>query len=565
MTHRENENKNSQHKSVELYVDRFLFLDHETQAPTAIAQIGTKKPKKPATWLRSLLAPSWQKESRKIRSKEASVADPKRLVFTSAKKLLNYGLKYDSIRLLYEFAYYKEAADILRNMGANADAARLYVKAKRWEQAEICFAVQQDRLNAARCAQAAGKYSKAAPVFEEFEDWHSAARCQRRMGDWRRAAHNFASAGRNIEATRCWHEWIRLEKNKPSSQQTELTAVELRGLVKLLTDEKPDAQLLHLIETHAWEHMLVVALVKRGKMMAATQLYQTRYEDISHKLCEWAARNPEASDSLLELCHAVNDERGVATLLEQTERLHEAVEAWEAMAEYEKAYKCALKCNWQEKIITLRTQHTASLLTANMTGSQKPGSLPSDGTFALSSLKNATETAEIPSISLMSQPKPVTINSRVLTLDTQSHNASPAFTGSKLFHELSGDDRRRLWDVGSVVSYKAGDIVIDIGQIPTSTFTVISGEVKVYRLEGHFEREVDSIKAGHNFGESWLLVDLQSKVRIVAGTECEIHIIERTGFTKLTAPGAPNAIEMVSRLAQAVCSHLLGSIAGGRH
>ena len=76
-----------------------------------------------------------------------------------------------------------------------------------------------------------------------------------------------------------------------------------------------------------------------------------------------------------------------------------------------------------------------------------------------------------------------------------------------------------------LVSYKAGDTIVDVGAMPTSTFTLVEGVVEIYKQKGRMEEFVDRIGAGENFGESWLMVNLKSEVHIIAATDCQLHVV----------------------------------------
>jgi tetratricopeptide (TPR) repeat protein len=518
------------------------------------AENNTNYQKRPnSSWVAKFFAEPWVKELARIRRDIAKGSASKNQIFTAVNKLLNKGMKYDAIRLLYELNYFREAADILRAIGATSDAARLYVKAKNWEQAEHCYTILQDKLNAAKCAKASGKYLKAAPVFEELKDWQSAARCYRELGDWRRAAFLFGKAGKDTNTIKCLQEWVRTNAEALNER---LAADEIKIVIDLLAVGKFEPVLFNFVESHDKVPHIIYALLKQNRMPMAVEIYGSRFQELSKNLCAIMRHNPDMVEVTISLCQQVGDIRGVAELYEITDRLKEATEHYEAIGDFNAAYLCALKCEWWEKINALKT------------GFIEKKALP----VAIQSNDSSP--------SLMSAPKAIDLRSGVFSLNAEEAKAdmqqighvehgfgaiepslsgdmAPAFVESRFFRQLSSADRSQLWNIGSVVSFEAGSTIVDIGTTPASTYTLLSGVVEIYRQDGRVERLVDRIEPGQNFGESWLMVNLNSEVKIVASVDCHLHIIERHGFEQFMASETKNTTRIVSLLAQALCTHLL--------
>ncbi len=518
----------------------------------------TQHKKKSSGWASKFFAEPWTKELSRIRRDIEKGKASKNQIFAAVNKLLNKGMKYDAIRLLYELNYFREAADILRAIGATSDAARLYVKAKNWEQAEHCYTILQDNLNAAKCAKAAGKFQKAAPVFEELKDWQSAARCYRELGQWRQAAFLFGKAGKDGNTIKCLQEWVRVDSAALSSK---LEVEELKIIIELLAVGKFEPVLFNFVETHDRVSHLIFSLLKQNRMPMASEIYGSRYQDLSKDLCAIMRHNPEMVEVAIALCRQVGDLRGVAELYEITDRLKEATEHYEAIGDLNAAYLCALKSEWWEKINAL-----------------KAGLILKKSVPVIESEAESQDESSSPS--LMSAPKSIDLRSGVFSLNaaegkpetrvrqtfehgfassesSHSGDIAPAFVESRFFRQLSSDDRSQLWNIGSVVSFDAGSTIVDIGATPASTYTLLSGVVEIYRQDGRVERLVDRIEPGQNFGESWLMVNLNSEVKIVASNDCHLHIIERHGFEQFMASEAKNTTRIVSLLAQALCAHLL--------
>ena len=517
------------------------------------SQNGSSQLQKKSSFFAKFFAEPWTKELDRIRRDIEKGSASKNQIFVAVNKLLNKGMKYDAIRLLYELKYFREAADILRAIGATSDAARLYVKAKNWEQAEHCYTILQDKLNAAKCAKAAGKFQKAAPVFEDLKDWQSAARCYRELGQWKRAAFLFGKAGRDANTVKCLQEWVRTDSEAYS---TTLDADELKIIVELLAVGKFEPVLFDFVEAHRKVPHLIFALLKQNRMQMAVEIYGSRYKDFSKDLCTLMRHNLDLVEVTIALCRQVGDLRGVAELYEITDRLKDATEHYESIGDLHAAYLCALKSEWWDKINSLK---------ADLNNKKTNFSTVYD---------------ESSSPSLMSAPKSIDISSGVFSLtaaegkpetranlivehgfgsieSSQSGDIAPAFVESRFFRQLSSADRSQLWSIGNVVSFEAGSTIVDIGATPSSTYTLLSGVVEIYRQEGRVERLVDRIEPGQNFGESWLMVNLNSEVKIVASVDCHLHIIERHGFEQFMASDTKHTTRIVSLLAQALCAHLL--------
>jgi tetratricopeptide (TPR) repeat protein len=530
---------------------------------TAFTDTSSHRPKK--GWFSQFFSETWASELKQIMRGSRKGTLTKEQLFATVSKLMAQGLTYDAIRLLYELKFYREAADILRGAGAIGEAARLYVKAKSWAQAESCFYALGDRMNVARCAKAAGKYDEAAPVFEEYKEWESAAKCYRSIGNWRHAASLYVKAKIYSEAVRCWHEWIRLDKK---AIETELTPSELNAMIRAMAEGKFEAILFEILDNHGQVSALVFALMKRNRMSMAAEIYDSRYKDISGDLCAWVRTHPELAPAALSLCQVVGDQRGIADLYEQMDRLRDAVVTYEAIGDIKAAYACAVKSEWWEKVALLKEQLS-------------PGDLLQAPIQVVQEIQKPAPVQDIPTIDLFEDVSldldlfpeqdmhpfnlpfhDQEVSDDVVTLDIQL-TETPAkepgfgFIESRFFNQLNQHDRHKLWDIGAIVSYKAGDTIVDVGAMPTSTFTLLEGVVEIYKQKGRLEEFVDRIGAGENFGESWLMVNLKSEVRIIAATDCHLHVVERAGLQNLMAQDATSSPNIVSQVAQAICFHLL--------
>jgi tetratricopeptide (TPR) repeat protein len=525
----------------------------------------SSKHKRKTGWLSHFFPETWASELKQIMRGSKKGTLTKEQLFSTVSKLMAQGLTYDAIRLLYELKYYREAADILRGAGATTEAARLYVKAKSWAQAESCFYALGDRMNVARCAKAAGKYAEAAPVFEEHGEWDSAAKCYRSLGNWRYAA-SLHAKGRNYpEAVRCWHEWIRLDKK---AVETKLSSVELNGMIKAISEGKFEAILFQILDNHGQVSSLVFALMKKNRMSMAAEIYDSRFREISADLCAWVKTHPELIPAALSLCQMAGDQRGTANLYEQMDRLQDAVVAYESIGDLKSAYACAVKSEWwgkvnalKEKIGPIASFENPDKNIQEFTKPAPPQEIPSLDIFEGVRLELdlfpdfdiQPFDSPLPELEIVEKSESEGINQR--EMPTKEHGFG--FVESRFFNQLNHHDRHKLWDIGAIVSYKAGDTIVEVGAMPTSTFTLLEGVVEIYKQKGRLEEFVDRIGAGENFGESWLMVNLKSEVRIIAATDCHLHVVERAGLQKLMAQDAASSPNIISQVAQAICFHLL--------
>src|SRR5690606_27633427 len=99
------------------------------------------------------------------------------------------------------------------------------------------------------------------------------------------------------------------------------------------------------------------------------------------------------------------------------------------------------------------------------------------------------------------------------------------FEASHFFSDFEGDDKDLLWRLGTIRKYRAGEIIVDYGEKPVGTITVLSGALAFEKQTGH-PGVSHELSASANIGEAWSVLSLPSSVRIHATEPCEVHIIE---------------------------------------
>jgi CRP-like cAMP-binding protein len=103
--------------------------------------------------------------------------------------------------------------------------------------------------------------------------------------------------------------------------------------------------------------------------------------------------------------------------------------------------------------------------------------------------------------------------------------------------------------------YRRGQVIVDYEEHPTGTFTVLDGNVAVYRSGS--QTPVDELADGATFGESWSLLRLRSGVRVVAITDTEVHVLHRQRLNDFLAGNSSQAAELHRQISRSLIAHIV--------
>lgn len=104
---------------------------------------------------------------------------------------------------------------------------------------------------------------------------------------------------------------------------------------------------------------------------------------------------------------------------------------------------------------------------------------------------------------------------------------------SPLFQGLSDDELQQLVDMAEPVSLRAGEVLIQQGDLGDSAYVVISGEFEIQKLTGQSLIKIDVRNPGDVVGEMALLSQAPRNATVLAQTDCETLRIPKEAFDKL--------------------------------
>ena len=104
----------------------------------------------------------------------------------------------------------------------------------------------------------------------------------------------------------------------------------------------------------------------------------------------------------------------------------------------------------------------------------------------------------------------------------------------KLCESLTVKEVQLLLDYTTVVTFKKGDVIAEIGEVGESLFFVIRGEAGLYHDEGSGETEVGLIHEGELMGEmSFFDMEPRSVRMRAANKETKVLKLSRTMYNRL--------------------------------
>lgn len=465
-----------------------------------------------------------------------------------AGKLFAMGRPQDAARTLAQAGLFMEAAHIMKRTGNVKVAAHYYCVAKAWDLAEGCYWVLGDRVSAARCIFAAGHIEKAAKLFEESGQWSLAAEAYQRLGVRRKAADLYFKDNRFAEVVQAYGEWLKIEGERRADPVTE---VELDQIVVSLSRGPDDKALVSLVERHGRSRSLVFGLTENGGIARAAKIYASHADLMGPIVVEWAKANQKRAELAQELAGMAGDLTTQARILEMIGRQADALDAHQAAGNLERALELATTLRDPARIETIQ-----GLIVSR--GRQSPGT--SRATNAGAAGTRHSMMSQVKSFAMTDVTGEIAVTDTEAVPQAFAPMAMPSFSESRLFQRLVPSDRERLWSLGGVTSYAEDMTIIDFGETPAGAFTLLTGTADIYRQRDDGTVLVDTIKAGQNFGESWILTDKQSSVRIVASCDCQVHLVQRTSLETVIASGEAGATSLFKNLTESVLSHLMISM-----
>ncbi|MCX6126585.1 MAG: cyclic nucleotide-binding domain-containing protein, partial [Proteobacteria bacterium] len=107
------------------------------------------------------------------------------------------------------------------------------------------------------------------------------------------------------------------------------------------------------------------------------------------------------------------------------------------------------------------------------------------------------------------------------------------FHKSALFEHLNFQQRSQIWDLGTIVSVKPGDIVVDWSDEPPGLFFILEGEMNCTLKSLFNEIPLETIGPGETFGEICLLTEHPANVRFNCLHAARLLVIKRVGFLEI--------------------------------
>jgi CRP-like cAMP-binding protein len=125
-----------------------------------------------------------------------------------------------------------------------------------------------------------------------------------------------------------------------------------------------------------------------------------------------------------------------------------------------------------------------------------------------------------------------------------------------VFAELGADELHVLLEQSAIESYRAGERIINAGDIGHCMYVILRGNVRVTVKRGDGEIELASLSAGDFFGEVALVDDGPRSASVTAIDPCELLCITRTTLGVLAGlqPGA--AIQLLAAIGRNLVARL---------
>jgi signal transduction histidine kinase len=126
-----------------------------------------------------------------------------------------------------------------------------------------------------------------------------------------------------------------------------------------------------------------------------------------------------------------------------------------------------------------------------------------------------------------------------------------ALQNTPAFSKLGAEERRYL-ESGKVISLRAGEVLVKVGDPPEEFFIFLEGEVRVTKRAGAIDHTLVAYKAGNFFGELPLLLSIPYLVSVTAAVATRVFVLPKDDFWQLlrACPGVATEVlrAMVTRL-----------------
>jgi CRP-like cAMP-binding protein len=134
--------------------------------------------------------------------------------------------------------------------------------------------------------------------------------------------------------------------------------------------------------------------------------------------------------------------------------------------------------------------------------------------------------------------------------DSPTSRLRRALRAVDLFGPLSDDERRAAAARFRSVHYAGGEKIIEEGAPGDSFFLIDSGEVQVSKKMGGFSRELARLMDGQFFGEMALLTGEPRAATVVAASDVDLFVLDKSGFQDIIAANPAMAVDISGILAE---------------
>ena len=137
---------------------------------------------------------------------------------------------------------------------------------------------------------------------------------------------------------------------------------------------------------------------------------------------------------------------------------------------------------------------------------------------------------------------------------TQLGSPEPQIAASPLFRGLSSESIMQFSQATAVYKVRAGETILQFGDVANALFTVLSGEVA---LSYGSDRSAATLSAHQTFGETNLFHPNPSQEQAVALTETDLLIFPKPALTKLVKTAPELVCHILLQASRSVCNRYI--------